>query len=238
MSLFTDDYVNLLIKQYWQQPNASAEIALQAVSWEKIRDLLNSFEDAIDIDAATGKSLDIIGKIVGLRREELSEVGLLTPPIDDETYRFFIRLKIAVNTVKPYMISADGDGIQDAIQFAFSGFAYVVDNQNMTLGLIIEEPFETEILIAILNLGLLPKPAAVGYEYIIQIPDEPAFGFSELINEPLDLSDGSPLVLSTGSPLTISDYTIQGPPPDIDGFSELGDVPLEGGEFSELFGAP
>lgn len=68
MSEFTDAYVNLLIKQYWEQPNARAEIAAQASTWQTIRDMLASFGDAFDIDQATGHRLDIIGKIVGISR--------------------------------------------------------------------------------------------------------------------------------------------------------------------------
>lgn len=211
MTDFTDAYRDLLIKQYWQQPNARAEIEAQAATWEKVRDLLADFENQVDVDVATGASLDLIGKIVGIRRRDLTEVGLLTGPIDDDTYRFFIRLRIANNVTSAFMVSDDRLSIQDVISFAFSGFAFVVDNKNMTLTLTIEDDFSTELIVAIINLGLLPKPAAVGYEAVIQEPEPPAFGFSELV-------DGVP-----------EEYD------DIEGFAELGDSPLVGGEFSELF---
>ena len=68
MSSFIDDYVDLLIKQYWEQPQANAEIALQAGTWETIRDVLQAFGDEFDLDLATGDRLDIIGKIVGMPR--------------------------------------------------------------------------------------------------------------------------------------------------------------------------
>lgn len=68
MSEFTDSYVDLLIKQYWEQPNARAEIELLASTYEKIRDLYADFFDEFDIDTATSDRLDIIGKIVGLPR--------------------------------------------------------------------------------------------------------------------------------------------------------------------------
>lgn len=211
MTDFTDAYRDLLIKQYWQQPNARAEIEAQAATWEKVRDLLADFENQVDVDVATGAALDLIGKIVGIRRRDLAEVGLLTGPIDDDTYRFFIRLRIANNVTSAFMVSDDRLSIQDVISFAFSGFAFVVDNKNMTLTLTIEDDFSTELIVAIINLGLLPKPAAVGYEAVIQEPEPPAFGFSELV-------DGVP-----------EEYD------DIEGFAELGDSPLVGGEFSELF---
>ena len=68
MSDFTDAYVNLLIKQYWEQPNARAEIAAQAGTWEDIRDGFLAFGDAFDIDHAVGAQLDILGKVVGIPR--------------------------------------------------------------------------------------------------------------------------------------------------------------------------
>ena len=68
MTDFTDAYADLLIKQYWEQSNAHAEISAQAATWEKIRDIYADFETAFDLDLAVGVQLDIIGKIVGLSR--------------------------------------------------------------------------------------------------------------------------------------------------------------------------
>lgn len=68
MSDFTDAYRDLLIKQYWDQPNARAEIELQARGWESIRNIVEAFTDAFDLDQAVGAQLDIIGRIVGMPR--------------------------------------------------------------------------------------------------------------------------------------------------------------------------
>jgi len=68
MTDYTKEYVNLLIKQYWNKPNASAEIELQAGTWERIANLLRSFPEEFDVDVATGDRLDIIGRIVGINR--------------------------------------------------------------------------------------------------------------------------------------------------------------------------
>lgn len=65
---FESEYRDLLIKQYWQQPNARAEIELQAGTWARVFEWLDSFPDAFDLDLATGDRLDIIGRIVGLPR--------------------------------------------------------------------------------------------------------------------------------------------------------------------------
>lgn len=68
MSDFTDAYVDLLIKQYWEQANARAEIALQAGTWETIRDVISAFQTEFDLDMATGDRLDKIGALVGFAR--------------------------------------------------------------------------------------------------------------------------------------------------------------------------
>ena len=85
MTDYTDSYVDLLIKQYWEQPKARGEIELQAASWEKIRDILDQFVEEFDVDLATGDRLDIIGKIVGVSRV----VPLVIPKVyfgfDDNT---------------------------------------------------------------------------------------------------------------------------------------------------------
>jgi len=65
---FEDDYKNLIIKQYWEKTNASAEIGMQAGTWESIFNFLNSFLVEFDIDSAFGEQLDIIGRIVGIKR--------------------------------------------------------------------------------------------------------------------------------------------------------------------------
>jgi len=65
---FESEYVNLLIKQYWEKPKASAEIEMKASSWRRSFDWLSSFENEFDLDNATGDRLDIIGRIVGIGR--------------------------------------------------------------------------------------------------------------------------------------------------------------------------
>ena len=61
---FESEYVNLLIKQYWEKPKAAAEIGMKAGAWRKTFDWLSSFENEFDLDSATGDRLDIIGRIV------------------------------------------------------------------------------------------------------------------------------------------------------------------------------
>lgn len=68
MSEFTDSYLSLLIKQYYDQPKASAEVEKIAAAYEFVYSVLKQFEVEFDVDTATGDRLDKIGKIVGVPR--------------------------------------------------------------------------------------------------------------------------------------------------------------------------
>lgn len=65
---FIKAYITLLIKQYYDQPNARAEIEAMLSEWAAIYDFFTQFSPAFDVDLATGDRLDKIGKIVGIPR--------------------------------------------------------------------------------------------------------------------------------------------------------------------------
>lgn len=67
MSL-VEETTNLLIKQYWEKPNAKSEIELQSASWDKVRAFLAALDPAFDLDNAVGAQLDVLGRIVGISR--------------------------------------------------------------------------------------------------------------------------------------------------------------------------
>lgn len=171
MTDFTDSYVNLLIKQYWEQPNATAEIAAQSATWEAIRDVLASFKDKFDLDTAVGDQLDKIGKVCGLPRNRV-EFTL------DDDYRFYLRTKIARNTGSAFMVSDQYISIQSVVQYGFEGLAYVIDKQNMTLQLYIDPSLDLAKLALIIELDLLPKPQGVRYSIINSAVIGGTFGFS------------------------------------------------------------
>ena len=65
---FIKEYLDLLIIQYSDSIKAVSETTLKASSYSKIFSFYNSFFDAFDVDHAVGDQLDIIGKIVGIKR--------------------------------------------------------------------------------------------------------------------------------------------------------------------------
>lgn len=224
MSDYTDAYVDLLIKQYWDQPRARAEIDAAAAGWETQRDVLDAFRTEFDVDLATADRLDKIGAIVGIPRnipyvipkrffgfednplsggfDSLSAPYPGLPPfyrldsptyealeLSDADYRTLIRAKIARNSALPNLASSDaGSSLQEAVNVIFGGEAYVVDNLDMSLALYVSPSFSTDLLNAVLNLDLLPRPQGVQYYYIVQSVLTGTFGFS---NNPNTLGFGS-----------------------------------------------
>lgn len=102
--------------------------------------------------------------------------------LNDFDYRFFIRAKISVNIVAAVMVSDDRVSIQDAINTAFDGEAYVIDNQDMTLTLYVSPEISEDRLRLVSQLRLLPKPQAVRYGTIIQAAPSGTFGFSNNVD--------------------------------------------------------
>lgn len=78
MSTFVDEYLKLIIKQYFSRPKARAEIELKINEYKKLYDIISTFPDEFDIDLAYGDRLDKIGKIVGVSRsvdEVVDKIG-------------------------------------------------------------------------------------------------------------------------------------------------------------------
>ena len=209
MSDYTKNYTDLLIAQYFNKPNARAEMDLSSSGYEEIYDLFSSFIDEWDIDKATGDRLDKIGKLVGQDRiidkgfakiyfgfeDTPNAKGFNQAPfyatnqskftsteLNDTDYRFFIKSRIVKNTAYAVMQRSGTDNnLQKAIGFLFDGQAYVVDNQNMSLSLVILDTFPRYKVTQIFNERLLPSPMGVGYRAISIIPDN-YFGFADDVN--------------------------------------------------------
>lgn len=110
-----------------------------------------------------------------------------TPPYTDQqlndfTFRRMIKAKIAVNNTSAFMASDERTSIQQVIQQAFNGEAYVIDKKAMTLWLYVSPSVNLDQLRLILALKLLPKPQGVRYSVIIQAAPSMTFGFADNAN--------------------------------------------------------
>jgi len=183
---FKEEYLLLLMKQYFNQPNARAEMELKICEYEKLFCIIDQFPEVFDIHDATGDRLDKIGAIVGVGRTVCDVVENIafgfagnSNALDDEAYRQVIKARIAVNNGSAFITSCDRISLQDVIQTAFGGRAWVVDNYDMSLNLYISPAFEEEYLRLINKLGLLPRPQGVGYNQIAQAIEGQTFGFAD-----------------------------------------------------------
>ena len=111
--------------------------------------------------------------------DKFTDVGYADTELSDIQMRNLIRAKIAKNITSPYMVADERISLQDVINSAFNGAAYVVDNYDMSLTLYVDEIVSLDDLILINNLNLLPSPQGVGYKKIISYSNETTFGFKD-----------------------------------------------------------
>lgn len=206
MSAFIDDYQNMIIQQYHDKPKALGDIAVKIKKYEEIKACIDSFLHAFDMDTATGKQLDIIGKIVGIDRfikdaipinyfgfsDDPNAKGFGQAPfyklgdpvyqaqnVGDDTYRFLIKAKIAINGGSAFLSMGKANNLQLIIMFLFNGKAYVVDNYDMTLTLYVDASVDINLLRIAKSLDLIPRAMGTHYRFIIQYDDTVGtFGFS------------------------------------------------------------
>lgn len=174
----TKYYINLLIKQYHNKSKAKGTIETltksECLSYNNIISKLNS---SFNIETATGKQLDLIGKIIGRSRifEGIEFEETDTPnSLDDETYRTLLKMQIINN-----FMSKSIESITEAT-FNFLGDKVIfINNTNMTIDYILIGNAESNLIkVVAFDKSILPAPAGVEVNYIIDIPTPNIFGFS------------------------------------------------------------
>lgn len=182
MSDFTDEYVKLLLAQFYELTNAPAEIELYAGRAEDQRDIHLDILGAMDIDTAEDEALDLIGSWVGLSRTLPVEVdGSLL--LEDADYRAFLKAKIAANIACGLLVSDDEITLNDILVDWFDGSALALGSQLMKLILLIDISAGSNITedqaVAIKELDLLPRPVAVAMNYVGIDDTDGTFGFGD-----------------------------------------------------------
>ena len=194
MTDFIQAYLDLLIFQYRDKPNASAEITAIVNPFNNIFDLYSSFEKAFDVDTGIGKQLDVLGRIVGQNRlieqaipreyfgfvNKNSNAKSFGYPffkkgddlyakleLNDSEYRFFIKLRIAKNNMQNNIFS-----ISNLVFWALNGYGYVENNHDMTLTFNLHESFDINFGKLFVILDMLPRPMGIRYNNFIYIYDD------------------------------------------------------------------
>lgn len=95
------------------------------------------------------------------------EPPFLPQTLNNEQYRRFLKAKVLTNNAIGTLAKRDDKiSVQEAIQVIFNGRAYVVDNQDMTATLFVNQTVNEDELRLIMNLNLIPK--VLGVEYIVE----------------------------------------------------------------------
>jgi hypothetical protein len=160
-------YANLLIKQYHEQPKAKATIG--ALAEKMCCDLVfNEVRDAFDVETATGKQLDILGKYFGVNRYAVDNVGL-----GDNDMRFQIKLRMCKNYSNQSLKAID-----DNLERFFPGWPFTFsDNKDMTLTYLFPTFLVSNLSFA-LKTDALPRPAGVAILYTVTPNPKDTFGYS------------------------------------------------------------
>jgi hypothetical protein len=170
-----DYYLSLITSEY--QTNSPKMLAFLRVLLQYVDDVsqcIATFNKAFDVDFAVGVQLDVVGSIVGAaRRVGFQPSGGVSPVLDDDTYRIFIKARIALN-------QWDGniDSLQPIWQTLFQGGTIIiVDGQDMTAEIILTGAFSSILQDLIENGYIVPQSQAVLYSFTFSTL--PIFGFDQ-----------------------------------------------------------
>lgn len=173
----TKYYVNLLIKQYHNKAKAKETVKTltksECLSYNNVISKLNA---SFNIETATGEQLDILGQIIGRSRifEGVEFQGTDTPnSLDDETYRTLLKMQIINN-----FITKSVSDITEATFELLGDRVIFINNTNMTINYILISDYDDNLIkVVALDKTVLPAPAGVNINYVVEIPTRNLFGF-------------------------------------------------------------
>lgn len=196
-----DDYLSLVPSANAGQPDFMAMVRVLVEPFVDIQNTLADLPDDFDIDEAVGPQLDAVGVRVGLSRDltvpitgvyfslDIAGVGLdqgvIQGPfdpidglvsIDDETYRLFLKIKVAAN-------SWDGSfGQLNDILGSVAGTGTTIfaqDNFDMSYTVGVSGIVPSALFVALLrqtNDWLRPMTVNVNLIFVTSISGSPIFG--------------------------------------------------------------
>ncbi len=107
------------------------------------------------------------------------EPVLTSYELDDESYRLFLRMKIAKNVGMAYLTTDDGISLQDAAETAFGQGAHVVDRKDMTVHFWIPYRIGEQRARIAVKERLFPLPQGVALRHVFFGTAGQSFGFKE-----------------------------------------------------------
>ena len=190
-----------LIWQYRKKTRARATAKLLNDEVYKTFDDAIKVAEILNIDTASGYALDLIGRHVGVSREQqnliLKDFFAFTQAekkqgfykgefyrlgnslkgsfyLNDSDYRFLIKAKI----IKNYQTGTLENSYK-SLEFLLGAGNFIFDNYDMTLNLVLKNAKTTQFLInLIFKNDILARPIGVGLNVIL-IADKKCFGFKQ-----------------------------------------------------------
>ena len=164
--------------QYAASPHLTGLVAGFQRRLDASADLDLIFDNLVWLPTASGVSLDVWGRIVGIPRGLMTEEGQIV--WDDSAYRFLILYKALAN-----ISASDAETLNSLLDRLFDGTVYVLDHQNISKRVEFEfyaDAIQTAIL---QNYGLLARGGGVGWEWY-QIDPATTFGFDGSALQPFN----------------------------------------------------
>lgn len=161
----------------WQYRNSPKFIAwistLPAIAKAKLEAPLQVIADILDIDNIQGDQLDVVGRIVGIKRDFqkiLADSG--TGYDEDEVFRFLIKAKVVKNTSE-----ATIDGIAEALNIIVeSNSVTIQDSEDMTFSVAFSSELSNFERFILNTFDVLPRPQGVKFLGFTESPLQIQFG--------------------------------------------------------------
>jgi hypothetical protein len=198
-----EDYSSLITSEHSDQPKYMAMLTLLTGASQEQQALMQSYIALYDLDLAVGSQLDVVGQWVGLSRRLAVPIpgvyftfddptvgfdaGVWKGPfdpdtgiisLDDDTYRFMLRIKIATNQWKGSL--EDANAILGRVFQTSDTRIFIIDTFNMTQQMGISGVIPSTLFTALIVQGfLILRPAAVEMDGVTQttVSGAPLFGF-------------------------------------------------------------
>lgn len=168
-----DNLTKLITSEYVNSPKFTRMVSLMVGLVKNVADLHHAISIMMNLDTASGKTLDLIGDILGLPRQVNFQPSVSSAILNDDYYRIILKAKVIKN---------QWDGTKEHFYEIWrvlfpNNPIFMVDNQNMTANILVlglEDTLSHEL---ITHGYIVPKPAGVKYLYGF-LSDPPYFAFN------------------------------------------------------------
>ena len=164
MNALSEAYLNLITSQHRDKPRYMSIMAAFLGHTDDIFSAGIYLDDEFDLEIARGKQEDILGMFVGEERmlDFIPQSGE-SPVLDNESYRVLLKSRIIKNLWKGGV-----EDLKDSWEELFNDRIKIRDNQDMTIDILVKDPFDNRLNEAIARGKVFPKPQSVLVTYVFE----------------------------------------------------------------------